>query len=293
MARKALQVVLPLILAMGPSMAAEFWETKPSSEWNDKEVKRLMNRSPWAKEVTAEFDSGRMGQESPGGGGGRAGGRGGGDGIGQGGMGRGGGMRGSGGAATGDPGGADGGGIGAPGGGMRGPDGRDGGRPGGPGGAGMDGPRIAVRLLSSGPMQQAALKTDGMKELAEWSKEFYVVAVSGMRAGMGMSAGGPAGEGRAPGSQPGGVDPQQRIAMMKERMMESSTLQIGGRGPMQPSRVEMVRGETGPVTILLFPRVSDVTIADKEVQFQTATGPFAVKVKFPLRDMSVKGKLEL
>ncbi|MDZ4798306.1 MAG: hypothetical protein SGI92_09100, partial [Bryobacteraceae bacterium] len=174
---------------------------------------------------------------------------------------------------------------------------------------GFEAPRVTVRWLSSTPMQQASLKSDGNKDLADWSKEFYVVAVSGMRMGMGgPGGGGPGGpdgqqppqqqQRRGPGGQqqqPPGVapDPQQRMAQMRERMKESTSLQIGSRGPMQPARVETMRGESGPVTLFLFPRVTDVAAGDKEIQFQTAMGPMTVKAKFPLKDMTVKGKIEL
>jgi hypothetical protein len=33
----------------------EFWEKKPPSEWTPEEIDRLITKSPWAKEVTAEY----------------------------------------------------------------------------------------------------------------------------------------------------------------------------------------------------------------------------------------------
>jgi hypothetical protein len=35
--------------------AADFWNRKPPSAWSDEEITRLTTRSPWAKEVNAEF----------------------------------------------------------------------------------------------------------------------------------------------------------------------------------------------------------------------------------------------
>jgi hypothetical protein len=32
--------------------AADFWQTKPFTEWNDKDVQKLLQSSPWAKPVT-------------------------------------------------------------------------------------------------------------------------------------------------------------------------------------------------------------------------------------------------
>jgi len=147
--------------------------------------------------------------------------------------------------------------------------------------------------------------------VAEWSKEFYVVSVSGMRAmggGAGSMGGGgdrqPREGGGAPpeggqrrGGQQGGpgqaVDPQQRMAQMRDRMKESTTLKVNGKGAIPPARIEMLRTSDGQVTVFLFPRVNSMQVADKELLFETAMGPMEVKAKFALREMAVKGKLEL
>jgi hypothetical protein len=56
----------------------DFWNTKPPSEWSAEEAGRLLNKSPWAKEVTASYaGDGRQGGGYPGGGGGYPGGMGG------------------------------------------------------------------------------------------------------------------------------------------------------------------------------------------------------------------------
>jgi len=58
--------------------AAEFWTTKPFTDWNEKEVAKILSESPWTAKVTI---SGFGGPGAPptagGGGGGRGGGRGG------------------------------------------------------------------------------------------------------------------------------------------------------------------------------------------------------------------------
>ena len=52
--------------------AAEFWEKKPPSEWTSEEIDRLITKSPWAKEVTADYapengsGSGPLGGSAPG-----------------------------------------------------------------------------------------------------------------------------------------------------------------------------------------------------------------------------------
>src|SRR5262245_12100097 len=90
--------------------AADFWQSKPFTEWNEKEMKRMLENSPWARMVSIS-----MGDPRPmasGGGGGRGRNRGGGGGDPMGDL--------SGGGAAGATGGATGseGGLGGPGGGR-------------------------------------------------------------------------------------------------------------------------------------------------------------------------------
>ena len=44
--------ILPLAIVFAISLsAAEFWQSKPYTEWSDKEVQKLLSNSPWSKEV--------------------------------------------------------------------------------------------------------------------------------------------------------------------------------------------------------------------------------------------------
>jgi len=43
-------VGFPASLALA---SGEFWNDKKPSEWSEKEAKKLLTKSPWAKEVTA------------------------------------------------------------------------------------------------------------------------------------------------------------------------------------------------------------------------------------------------
>ena len=42
-----------LVAARALFAASDFWNRKPASEWTEDEIKRLMSKSPWAKEVNA------------------------------------------------------------------------------------------------------------------------------------------------------------------------------------------------------------------------------------------------
>jgi hypothetical protein len=79
---KKLPVLLPLCaLCM---WAGDFWTNKPFTEWNEKEVDKLLTNSPWVGKITISGSSGMPGRGGAGGPGG-AGGRGGGGGMGAGG----------------------------------------------------------------------------------------------------------------------------------------------------------------------------------------------------------------
>ena len=55
--------------------AADFWQAKPYTEWNDKETQRLLDSSPWARQVEIARMGGG-GLDTPSGAGGPGGGRG-------------------------------------------------------------------------------------------------------------------------------------------------------------------------------------------------------------------------
>lgn len=53
--------------------AADFWQTKPYTEWNDKETQKLLNSSPWAREVELPMGGGPSAPTAGAPGGGRGG----------------------------------------------------------------------------------------------------------------------------------------------------------------------------------------------------------------------------
>jgi hypothetical protein len=258
--------------------AGDFWQDKPASEWSDKDVKRLVTRSPWAKETAAVFDRSAMRMGMPDDGGGRRGNRGGGGGDMEG-AGGGPGIGGGPGSGMGGPGGMRGGGMGGP--------GMGGGGMGGPGGGpgGTEPPKATVHWESAGPMREAAAKLENpaAQSLAEWSKEFYVITLSGMPM---MRRRGEAGDQQR---QP---DPE-RMKQFAERLRGVTTLKRKGKDDLAPARVELIRGPEGMATAFLFPRSEAITADDKEVFFETAMGPMRVQSKFILKEMMVQGKPEL
>jgi hypothetical protein len=75
---KATLLLFPAALAL---WAADVWQTKPFTEWNDKDLLKIMTDSPWSKKLSVTLPGSGggpfAGNPDSGGGGGRGGGRGG------------------------------------------------------------------------------------------------------------------------------------------------------------------------------------------------------------------------
>lgn len=259
-------------LAAGASVAAwgrlsastsDFWNKKAPADWSASEIDTLLTKSPWAKEVTAQYRPS-----------GEYGGRGG-----QGGQGRGGGV-----------------GVGIPGvglpriGGMGGPrigggPGMGGGRGGGMGGGrggrggGASGYKGTVQWESAEPML-AALKTT----LPEAFANHYVIRVSGF----------PMLNGRRR-SQPDDDDDNKSGQTNSDELdaLKSFTiLQPKGMDYAEPGVVQQQPSSGGPTYLFGFAKeFLDLTPHVKEVTFSTQLGSLIVKAKFEPKDMLYHGKL--
>lgn len=245
--------------------AADPWKQNKPGEWSVDDVKKLITRSPWSKEVSVSMG---MGMGSGGG------------------MGRGGGRKGGGGGG-GMPGG--GGGMGGPGGGGGGgmEDGPGGGMGGMGGGGGMNSmPEIkaTVRWESSQVMYDATKRPKSAQ-----SEKFYILTVSGLRpmGGGGMRGG----EAR---SAPSATDPAQRRQMMLERMKQSTTLERKGKDPIFADVVESRDAGPAPVYYFAFSKEKQaIALEDKEVTLHLKLGPMELKAKFVLKEMVYQGQLAL
>jgi hypothetical protein len=240
---------------------ADFWTAKEPSEWDEKDLERLLHRSPWSKEVTVQIQMNLM---EEGGGGDVSGGR-----RGRTGGGGGGGMP----DASSDAGMGGGGG---------------GGRGGGRGGAGgMDAAaqarpemKAVVRWESARPIRDAA-KKEFPKELAA----AYVISVTGLRMGAGGRRGAAPGQEQAPAEG-------DRGAQMNERLKAGAQLERKGADPISPAQVQTGRIPAGPVSYFIFPRGSQpIQASEKEVTFHLKLDRMELKAKFVLKDMMYKGEL--
>lgn len=246
---------LALFAALAPAVlwAADVWDAKPFQDWTDKDLQKVVNNSPWARQARAVLGNatpvatGRSGQPA----------------IGD--------------ASSNDPGvtrGSEAGGAG-----------RMGSAPSdfdqGPQPMQQAGVPVIVRWQSALPLRQAQMRGKYGKEAAaspEAQKfltqepSIYVVGIAGL-AGSIVSAG-------------GGDQAKQSIA-------EKTTLTVKGKEPLHPIAVDFVPNGSTVDVLIGFPRAMPITLEDQEVELASEIGRATVRYKFKLKDMVVRGKLEL
>ncbi len=168
-----------VLLGWSALFGADFWTSKAPAEWTQKEARRILENSPWVREVEPSLVM------SPLGGGGRMGGGGG-------------------------PSAEDSGGGGGMGGGMGGGGGR-GGRGGGGGSmisAPPPMPSVKITFETAIPVAEAKARVEIPDQFHKVRDQYVVLSVRGMRAMGG-------GQGR-PGAEKKGPDPEQMQARLKE-----------------------------------------------------------------------------
>jgi len=239
----------------GRLIAAEFWDQKPPAEWSAKDTDKLMTKSPWAKRASVDTGRGPAAFSGPATPRGDA----------PMGGGRSGGPQG--GAGQMDDGGA--------------------GPGGGPGGGAA--PEALVRWESARPILDAQ-----KRELPEAFQGSYAISVTGFPLGGGPRPGGaPGGPGGAGPGAGGGFNLEGMRAAQQasfEKAKETTRLERKGKDPIHAS----VISQNGRALVILFPRgAQPIDLDDKEVTLVVQVGLPTMKVKFNLKDMVYKGKLEL
>ena len=264
---------LPVASAAIPTWAfgsKDFWETKPSSDWNSEEVDRMITKSPWAKEVTITSGNRSTGPGS--GGGGRS----------RGGIG----FPGGGIGFPGGGGGYPGGGGGYPGG------GRGGGYPGGGGGGRGSGQSVTnatVRWESAPPVQDALhLHADDEKPDPDFEKYYVIALIGDLPSGR---------RGRYDDNSDDSSNDNDRNDQADRRMeaFKDYTRLERKDGPLHLEKVDegSRTGGRGPGVYFYFSRNTEISMDDKEVDFSTKVGSAEIKAKFTLKDMRYHGKLAL
>ena len=255
-----------ILLAAGACCAlwaADFWQSKKFTEWNQKEVQKILQDSPWCHSFTVETGkkSGGGGSSNPnrgmGGGGG--------------GMGGGGGKGGRGGGG--------GGGMGMPGGNM--------GNMGNMGNTGNMGgerqqqaggsQRVMVRWMSALPVKQAFARAQYGDEAAsspdavrsfEKQETQYVLTLIGL---------------------------PRNLVKKGDQMKKNAVLKVNGHDPIAAEDAKAEMRENGVMYVTLsFPRENHPLKAeDGDVALELKLGSKTVTQKFKLKNMVYNGKLEI
>jgi hypothetical protein len=135
---------------------------------------------------------------------------------------------------------------------------------------------VLVRWESGLPVRLARKST----LVPEYAAAHYVLSVSRMPIAL-MAA------------MAGGEQAKDRLALAKQ-MLQSSSLQCGGKTPVPADRAEWAESDFEPRVMISFPQGSQpLESSDGVVTFVSQMGFLLLRVSFPLRKMVYRGKLEL
>jgi hypothetical protein len=264
--KKAIPAML-LVFGLGAAalFAEDFWQRKKFSEWDEKEVRRILFDSPWAHTVELSLGSTGGRQRGRGGGGttdtgvlgaevanpgGRGGGGGGWEGSG-GGRGGGGGSWGSYGGGSPDRGSSD--------------------------GSSAPGIMVTIRFHSALPVKQAIAKARFGKEapsspeaakFISREEPYYLVGVAGL--------------------------PPQLVPSDSSTLKEKVLLKIKDKPPIRAEDARVERGRGLPGLLVFFPRASrPIVVGDGWVEVQLELRDKIIRRTFRLKNMVYQGKLEM
>lgn len=250
--------------------AADFWHSKPFTEWNEKECAKMLTDSPWAHKISVE-----MGGSLPAAVGGHMGRRG----------------RGGGGASSGPA-------TGAMGGDPSRPDSMaaPGADPMGDSGAA---PSVTLVVLwqSALPVREAQVKArfgaeagtaPQGKQFLEQRMTHYVVGIVNVPA---MLVRAERGRGEEARDKEGG--PGDAARQLKEAFLRDTSLRRKGKDNVAPDDIQVTpRGNTVEI-YFLFPKSAAIAMEDKEVEFVSKIRNQTIRQRFRLKDMVVGDQLAL
>jgi hypothetical protein len=245
---------LACYLVLLPAMlwAADFWE-KPFMDWSDKEVRRVLINSPWARQTNTVTTNARPSvppADSP---------------------------------ASGFP--AGDGSL------IRGPTfGRDGGAGAGPATTLPDAPveqglPVLIRWQTALPMRQAQVRAKygkeaatapGAKKILDQDPTVYVISVAGVPGSLVMLGGAEIAKHT--------IQDQTTLTAKGKPALHPNAVELVHTGDNSGDNVDV---------LLAFPKTSPFTLADQEIEFASHIGTVDVKYRFRLKDMVFRGKLEL
>lgn len=255
MKKPALAVSAILLLAIVPVWAGKFWQEGDFMEWTEKDVIKMLTKSPWSRQITigvrrSQGVTGttmRTGRRDGPRAGASSGSRGGGFGRGRGGSGRGG---------------------------------------------FSPSMTLTVRWLSSAPVKQAvararfgdAAKTAPMAlKLLEPEQNHYIIGVSGLPARMAQMP---------PERQKFLFERMKSETILKIKGRGPIPAKDVRFGSDQGQTLDAKTGQAGVEFFIFFPK-EEITLKHKNVEFITRLMDRKVSRKFKLKDMVFQGELEL
>jgi len=131
-------------------------------------------------------------------------------------------------------------------------------------------PTLTLRWISALPMSSAQLIAHELNAPAV-DEDHYAIAVYGLPSGFLHG------------------DPDNLGAGLKNR----AALKRDGKKDMTPSSVEVLLRDDGPVIVYLFPRSTEISRKDKQVEFDAEIGRLKFAKNFVPDEMIYQGKLEL
>ena len=261
----ALRCIVALIFAAAASVfAADFWEVKDPALWSEAQIRKIVTDSPWAKEAAVSF---KGNAKLP--------------------VGARGGLAGRSAAGVADPARGD--------------------RASNAAGAGPEiftdtsstPPPVVVRWEAARPVCEACARggmdrylfsctskilylSDLERKFDELARAFYILSMSN------YPNPGQRGDPPQPSSAAAAV-----LERMSSRIQQSAFLRRAGKIPIEASKVVILPAGRTLLVILFFPRSEPITLADKEVVFDSEGETLVVKSRFNLARMVYKGRLDL
>jgi hypothetical protein len=233
--------------------ASDFWNKKPPSDWSEQEIDQLMSRSPWAKDVNADFEddtSVETGARLPS--------------VDQNGM------------ASPAPGTAR----------PNPPQVEFGGTPRDTRGGAKRRQPVTIRWESAQPILDAT----GRPTPKDFAGR-YVISVSGLPIGVMDRHRGRGGPATGPAMvEDGGTNPRAR---MIEQLRASATLVARGKEPEQPGIVASAPAAPGTYLFGFSKELLPLDGDDREIVFTLQTGFIALKAKFEPKEMRYRGHLAI
>jgi hypothetical protein len=132
-------------------------------------------------------------------------------------------------------------------------------------------PMLTLRWESAMPVREAELKARDVNAPTLEDDAHYAIAVYGV-----------------PVTMTNGDS--KRLA---DDCKKKAALKRDGKKDIQPSSVQILRREDGPVIVFLFPRAKEITRDDRRIEFDAQINKLTLTQSFYLEDMTFQGKTEL